>query len=46
VKALGWKIAGAAALAIAGALVFAAYLSPAMLGAFADVWAFCVGLVK
>lgn len=45
-KALAWKIAGVAALAIASALVFAAYLHPNMLGAFADVWAFCVGLLK
>jgi hypothetical protein len=46
VSPLGWKIAGLAALALASALAFAAYLSPTMLGAFADVWAFCVGLVR
>jgi hypothetical protein len=46
VKTLGWKIAGIAALALASAAVFAAYLHPNMLAVFADVWAFCVGLVK
>ncbi len=45
-RTLGWKVAGVAALAFACAAVFAAYLSPAMLGAFADAWAFCVSLVR
>ncbi len=38
--------AGVAALALASAAAFSAYLRPDMLAAFGEAWAFCVSLLR
>jgi hypothetical protein len=45
-KRLWWRAAGVALLVLVSAAVFSAYLSPTMLGAFADAWAFCASLIR
>jgi len=45
-RRLVWRGAAAAALILACALAFSAYLRPDMLVAFADVWAFCASLLR
>jgi hypothetical protein len=41
-----WKAGGAAAFAVACAVVFAAYLRPDMLATFGDIMAFCASLIR
>jgi hypothetical protein len=45
-KRLGWMILGVSLVAFACAAAFSAYLRPDMLVSFADVMAFCAGLIK
>ena len=45
-KRLWWKAAGAALLAFVSAAAFSAYLRPDMLAVFADVFSFCVSLMR
>jgi hypothetical protein len=41
-----WKLAGIAALGLACALAFAAYLRPEMLATFGEIMAFCAALIR
>lgn len=41
-----WKAAGVALLAVVSAAVFSAYLRPDMFIAFADVFSFCMNLLR
>lgn len=45
-RRLWWKAAGVAALVLAAAAAFSAYLRPDMLLVFGDLLAFCAALLK